>query len=323
MGSGGGEIDKKERASQNELKHANPYVYGKVIKNGMRIVRLEYSYACNFKCEHCCIREFQAKSYKRIFTIEDVEELSRQADELGFAQFVISGGEPLVYPELQIVKAIDPHKFYITTDTNGWYLNAYMAEHLKSIGVSKVQISIDSLYADKHDAFRNKKGSWDRAVKAVIHSKSAGLKVLIQTVVDKQRVRSKELLDFISFFNEQDVPVFIMYAKPVGAWKGRTDLLVNQDDIDYVENITSKLNVFTHLTPSYDYQGGCIAMKRMINITKWGDVNPCPVMQEYSIGNIFNEPLKDIVDRGMIEYGEHEPTCPMALDADYIKRRLK
>ena len=317
-------MNKSERTSQNELKHANPYVYDKVIKNGMRIVRLEYSYACNFRCEHCCIREFQIKSYQRILTVEDVRELSRQADEMGFAQFVISGGEPLVYPEFdKVVKSIDPHKFYITTDTNGWYLNAYMAEHLKSIGVSKVQLSIDSLYPRIHDEFRNKQGSWDRAIKAVIHSKGAGLKVLIQTVVDKRRVRSQELLDFITFFNDQDIPVFIMYAKPVGAWKGRTDLLVNQDDIDYVEDLTGKHNVFTHLTPSYDYQGGCIAMKRMINVTKYGEVNPCPVMQEYSIGNFFNEPLKDIIDRGMKEYGEHEPTCPMALDADYIKRRVK
>jgi MoaA/NifB/PqqE/SkfB family radical SAM enzyme len=317
-------VNESELIAQNELKLSKPNVYDKVIKHGMRIVRLEYSYACNFKCEHCCICELQTKPHKRIFTIEDVEELSRQADELGFAQFVISGGEPLVYPEFdEIVNVIDPNKFYITTDSNGWYLNELMAEYLKSIGVDKVQISIDNLRAKIHDKFRRKDGSWNRAIKAVKFSKDAGLNVLIQTVVDKQRVHTKELLDFITFFNEMDIPVFIMYAKPVGAWKGRTDVLVNQDDIDYITSLEKHYHVFTHLTPSYDYQGGCIAMKRMINLTKYGEVNPCPVMQEYSIGNFFNEPLKDIIDRGMVEYGKHEPTCPMALDVDYIKRRLK
>jgi len=44
----------------------------------------------------------------------------------------------------EIVKAIDPQRFYITTDTNGWYLDWKRAKHLKGIGMDKVQISIDS-----------------------------------------------------------------------------------------------------------------------------------------------------------------------------------
>jgi MoaA/NifB/PqqE/SkfB family radical SAM enzyme len=284
------------------------------------IVRLEYSYVCNFRCQHCSIHDLQIKTGRRVFGINDVYELSRQADEMGLAQFVISGGEPLIYPEFdEIVQAIDPQKFYITTDSNGWFLNEYMAEHLKSIGVDKVQISIDNLHAEDHDAFRRKKGAWDRAIKAVIFSKGAGLKVLIQTVVDKQRVRSKELHDFIVFFNQMDIPVYIGYAKPVGAWKDMTEL-IDQSDIEYITELESRYNVFTHLTPAYGYQGGCIAVKRMINITKWGDVNPCPFMQEINLGNVFDEPLRDIVTRGMSRFGEHIDTCPMATDKEYVER---
>ena len=112
------------------------------------------------------------------------------------------------------------------------------------------------------------------------------------------------------------VPVCILYAKPVGVWKGRTDLMLDQDDIDYVEALCKKYNAFSHLTPT----GECIAVKRMINITKWGDVNPCPVMQEYSLGNIFNEPLADIVVRGMKQFDKHIPTCLMAVEKNYIER---
>jgi molybdenum cofactor biosynthesis enzyme MoaA len=36
---------------------------------------------------------------KRYFKIEDVKELSRQADELGLAHFTITGGEPLLFPD--------------------------------------------------------------------------------------------------------------------------------------------------------------------------------------------------------------------------------
>jgi len=304
-----------------QLKASKHYVYNKVQKYGMRIVRLEYDYACNFKCVHCDIRQYQGKSDRRALTIDDVKELARQADELGFAQFVISGGEPLVYPDFDdIVKAIDPQRFYITTDTNGWLLNEARAIHLQEIGVDKIQISIDSLYEDVHDKFRHKRGSWARAMQAIYICRELGFNVIVQTVVDKQRARFNELIDFITYINEEmNTPVCILYAKPVGEWNGRTDLMLDQDDINYVESLSKTHNIFSHLTPN----GGCIAVKRMINITKWGDVNPCPVMQEYSLGNIFEEPLKDIISRGMCKFDKHIPICIMAQEEDwhgYIER---
>ncbi len=171
-----------------QLKASKPYVYDKVQKYGMRIVRLEYDYICNFHCQHCDIKPYQGKSDRRALTIEDVSTLAIQADKLGFAQFVISGGEPLIYPEFnKIVEAIDPDKFYITTDTNGWLLDGVMAKHLKTIGVDKVQISIDNNDSRTHNKFRNKPGSFERATHAIFFARHFGLNVIIQTVVDKGR----------------------------------------------------------------------------------------------------------------------------------------
>ena len=252
-------------------------------------------------------------------TVEDIADISQQADALGFGQFVISGGEPLMYPDFDdIVKAIDPHKFWITTDSNGWYLNLFEALHIKEVGVDKVQLSIDSVEFGKHDQFRQKPGAYKRALDAIANCKEAGLKVLIQTVVDKQRVHKAELIEFIKYFNGMDLPVCILYAKPVGGWKGHPEVMLDQNDIDFVESLAETHNVFSHLTKSYNWAGGCIAMKRMINITKYGDVNPCPVMQEYSIGNVFDEPLADIVSRGDKQFSVCNPTCPMATDMEFI-----
>lgn len=300
------------------MSELRPRIYEKVQKHGMRIVRLEYSYGCNFHCQHCSIRDLQKVRDRRSMTLADVGNVAEQADELGFGQFVISGGEPLVYKDFdKIVETIDPQRFYITTDSNGWYLDNKMAKHLKSIGVDKVQISIDSINAAEHDNLRNAVGSWMFAVSAVQASLSAGLRVIVQTVVDKQRARSDELVRFIEHFNSWDVPVYIGYAKPVGAWKDHD--LIDQNDIGYVEALTKKHNAFTHLTPAYNYAGGCIAMRRMINITKWGDVNPCPFMQSLSLGNVFEEPLKNIVERGEERFKEQASTCIVATDKDFLK----
>lgn len=285
----------------------------------MKIVRLEYSYICQMRCEHCSIRDLQGKSDRRTLAIEDVKYIADQADALGWGQFVISGGEPLLFGEFDdIVKAIDPQRFWITTDTNGWLMDAERARHLKQIGVDKVQLSIDSLDADTHDQFRHKQGAWERAVDSIWAIKDAGLRLLIQTVVDKQRVHSQELLDFIEFFNEMRVPVYISYAKPIGGYKGRYDTMIDIADMDYIEGLTKKYSVFTHLTPSYGWPGGCIASKRMINVTRFGDVNPCPFMQELNMGNIFDEPLKDIVDRAMSRFERPIPYCLMAMDKEFV-----
>lgn len=293
----------------------NSYIQNKIDTNGMRIVRIEYDYACNMNCQHCMVKQFRGKRDQRALTVADVASIAEQADALGFGQFVITGGEPLLFPEFDdLVKAIDPQRFYITTDTNGWLLNEAMAKHLKVIGVSKVQVSIDSLWHKTHDDFRGKPGAYARAVQAVLYAQKEGLNTIVQTVVDKNRIRSEELVKFIEHFNGLGVPVCIRYAAPIGEWRNRYDLMIDQSDLDYVQTLEKRFNVFSHLTPSEHWPGGCIAMKRMINIMKWGGVNPCPCMQEImTIGNVFDEPLKGIVDKGMKLFDKHIPVCLVAM----------
>jgi MoaA/NifB/PqqE/SkfB family radical SAM enzyme len=311
---------KKEEINKRELlRLEKPYVYEKIMKydekvkkgESIAILQFQYDYTCNFKCEHCSVKRFQGKKEGRYFTIPDVRELSRQADEMGLAHIVITGGEPLVFPDFDdLVKAIDPQKFYITSDTNGWLLDDKRAKHLKNIGLDKIQLSLDSLSAAGHDEFRHKTGSHEKALKAIDAALNAGLNIIIQTVVPKQRVRSTEFIEFLEFLNGKGIGVFVTYAKPVGSWEGNFDVLVDRDDMNYMRDLEKKYNVFTHLTPSYGLDLGCIAVKRMVSITKYGDVMPCPYIHT-SLGNFFKEPLKDIIERGMkIKYfGKHVDTC--------------
>ena len=325
-----GQLKPGELAKRDSLRREKPYVYEKIMKfdekvkrgESIAILQFQYDYTCNFRCQHCDITGFQGKKKgeRRFFTSNDVKELSRQADEMGLAHLVITGGEPLVFPDFDdIVKAADPQKFYITSDTNGWFLDAERAKHLKSIGIDKIQLSLDSLSAPEHDEFRHRVGSHERAIRAIDAALDARLNIIIQTVVTKQRVRSEEFIEFVEFLNKKGVGVFVTYAKPVGAWEGNFDALVTRDDMDYIRELEKKYNVFTHLTPSYGLNLGCIAVKRMVSITKYGDVMPCPYIH-VSLGNFFEEPLKDIIERGMrIKYfGKYVDTCLIAEDRKFI-----
>lgn len=323
----------EEAEKRNQLQSSKPYVYEKIMKydekvkrgESIAILQFQYDYACNFKCQHCCITGLRRKQKQRCFTIDDVKELSRQADEMGLAHLVITGGEPLVFPDFdEIVAAVDPQKFYITSDTNGWLLDEKRAMHLKEIGVDKIQLSLDSLNAKEHDDFRRAKGSHEKALRAIDAAYKAGLNIIVQTVVTKQRVRSEEFVNFVKFLNGKNVGVFITYAKPVGEWENNMDVMIDKSDMDYIREMEKHYDVFTHLTPSYGLNLGCIAVKRMVSVTKYGDIMPCPYIH-VSLGNFFKEPLKDILERGMQikMFGEYCDTCFIAEDRNFIENYEK
>jgi hypothetical protein len=151
----------------------------------------------------------------------------------------------------------------------------------------------------------------------------AGLSIILSTVVTHQRIRTQEFIDYLEFAKSKGVGTFVTYAKPVGAWEGNYEALVTREDMAYMRELEKQYAVFTHLTPSYGLDLGCIAVKRMISITQYGDVLPCPYMH-LSLGNIFNEPLKDIIARGMnIKYfGKHVNTCPIAESRPFIDKYI-
>jgi MoaA/NifB/PqqE/SkfB family radical SAM enzyme len=325
-------LNPAENLKRDQLRREKPQVYEKIlqfdgkVKRGesIAIIQFQYNYRCNFKCDHCSIKGFQGKKDARSFTLADVKELSRQADELGLANIVITGGEPLVFPDFdELVAAIDPQKFYITSDSNGWLLDDKKAKHLKAIGVDKIQLSLDSLDAKEHDDFRHAPGSFDRCIRAIDACLDAGLSIILSTVVTHQRIRTQEFIDYLEFAKSKGVGTFVTYAKPVGAWEGNYEALVTREDMAYMRELEKQYAVFTHLTPSYGLDLGCIAVKRMISITQYGDVLPCPYMH-LSLGNVFTEPLKDIIARGMnIKYfGKHVNTCPIAESRPFIDKYI-
>ena len=227
-------LTEKEQSGRNYLKEKKPLVFEKVSKftekfqrgESIAIIQLQYNYICNMKCEHCSIKRFQGANQNRRLTPKDVGRIAEQADEMGLARFVISGGEPTIFPDLEeIVNEINPEKFYINCDTNGWLL-AEKAEYLKSIGIDRMQLSIDSLDPEEHDAFRHMPGAHARALEGIKVCQEVGLPLYIQTVVTKERLHSEEFIQFLKYFNGMGLNVFVgeevsgMHAFDARIWAG-------------------------------------------------------------------------------------------------------
>ena len=318
-------------ARQNWLKSHKPRVYEKMMKypeklargEGIPIIQFQYDYLCNFDCEHCCIDKFyvpkswEKASGRRKFELEDVRRFSKEADEYGLGNFVITGGEPLLLKEFdQLVDAIDPDKFFIACDSNGWHLDRKRARHLKSIGVDKMQLSLDGANAESHDTFRRAPGSWDKVMRAIDACKEEDMHVILSTVIWKDRIYTEEWINFLEFAKEKEIGTYVVFAKPVGAFEGITEQMMTEKENKILEKFEKEYDMFTHMSPSYGRDIGCIAVKRMISMSRYGDLMPCPY-QHVALGNFFEEPLADILNRSLnIKWFDPKKNMPCICGVD-------
>ena len=322
-------VAKSEEQKREKLKKEKPLAYEKVCKfaekvkrgESIAIIQFQFDYKCNFRCTHCSISD-RSDPKRKPLQVEEVADIAKQADELGLARWVLTGGEPLVSAKLEpFVQAIDPAKWYISCDSNGWLLDQKRAIALKKTGIDRIQLSIDGLGAAQHDEFRKMKGSHARCMAAIDVTQAAGLDLFIQTVVTKERLHSKEFTDFITYFTGRNIDVFVTFAKPVGSFKGCFSGMINQADLDYFKGLQQHYRVFSHLTSAFGMSLGCPAVKGIITITEYGDVLGCQYTN-ISLGNLREESFKDILKRGasIKWYKEHLNTCPPAMDEEFIKR---
>ncbi len=295
-----------ENAKREKLRREKPLVYDKVIKIKERVenkiptpmIDLAYSYRCNLHCSHCMVSRMTPKDTR--LSPEKLRDLSNQADMLGLCQFTVSGGEPLTFPDLNdVITALQPDKFHLAMSSNGLLLTEARAKELKSLGLDKIKISIDDFDPAKHDENRNNEGCFEQAVKALFYAQKAGLSAVIQTVISHQNCRSDQTVKLADFGQKNGFAVDVMLAKAIGKWEGKTEVLIDDEDMDFLKQVHEEYPAL-HLDtfPTYGIDRGCAAVDSNLHITAYGDVLPCGFIH-ISIGNIFEESLDTILKRGM------------------------
>lgn len=295
------------------------------------ILRLKINRSlCNFHCAHCCeepymtrdvVRRTGAKDPRKQMDNSDYRKLSEMADEAGIFRFVLTGGEALMDRNLDsLIEALDPLKHLIILDTNGWSFDEEKAKWFADQGGYKVQISLDSMNEEEHDLFRGKKGSFKRVLRSLEASKKANLELLISTCIIKDRVFSDEFKNMCLFCKENDIPLYVTLAKPVGTAREQDTWVCTKDDVDQLKFLEKEFNVFTHMTPSYGQPGRCITVKGINTINHDGELIPCPYM-DLSIGNVMKDTLSEILDRGMKNewLGPYRDECIIGEHPEFIQ----
>lgn len=118
-------------------------------------LRLSVTDLCNLRCVYCMPGQgVEKRCHCDILSIEEIEEIVRATVDCGIRKVRVTGGEPLVRKGIieicQRISAI-PEVQELCITTNGTLLPQYAAQ-LREAGVSRLNISLDTLDSEKYNS---------------------------------------------------------------------------------------------------------------------------------------------------------------------------
>jgi cyclic pyranopterin phosphate synthase len=161
-------------------------------------LRISVTDRCNLRCIYCMPPEGVPQiSHREILSYEEIQTVVQAAAELGISKIRLTGGEPLVradFPELvKMLSRIEGIR-ELSLTTNGTVLKKYALE-LKQAGLSRVNVSLDTLQPDKF-RYITRLGELKTVLEGIEAAKEAGFEpVKINTVV-MRGINDDEILDF-------------------------------------------------------------------------------------------------------------------------------
>jgi MoaA/NifB/PqqE/SkfB family radical SAM enzyme len=150
-------------------------------------VKIKVNYGCNLKCEMC---KHWRETRESPILMDKFKEVITEMSELGCRKIHISGGEPMLRPQLpELIAYAAGLGLRVTFTTNGTLIDKEKAKALVIAGLRGVNISIDSPIRKIHEKVRGVEGSFKSASKAVElfrkYAHKGKLTVRINTVVGR------------------------------------------------------------------------------------------------------------------------------------------
>jgi cyclic pyranopterin phosphate synthase len=157
----------------------------------VRDLRISVTDRCNFRCVYCMPREVFGRGYrfmdrKELLTFEEIERLARVFVSHGVEKLRITGGEPLLRRELEVLvgRLTALGGLDVALTTNGALL-PQKAEALVAAGLTRVTVSLDSLDDETFRAMNDVGFPVSRVLDGIDAAAAAGLKVKVNAVVKR------------------------------------------------------------------------------------------------------------------------------------------
>jgi cyclic pyranopterin phosphate synthase len=172
----------------------------------LRDLRISVTDRCNFRCVYCMPKEVYGREFRfleraELLSFEEIARLAGIFAGLGVRKIRLTGGEPLLRREvdrlismLAAIPGLD-----LTLTTNGSLL-AQKASALRSAGLERVTVSLDSLDDEVFRAMNDVDFPVERVLAGIEAAAAAGLSPVKVNVVLKRGVNEDGMLDLVRYF---------------------------------------------------------------------------------------------------------------------------
>lgn len=272
-------------------------------------IQFELSSRCNERCIHCYIPN-EKKNHGFDMPLAKVKSVLDEFAAMGGIQTTLSGGEVFLHKDIMnIVKYCREKDLKITILSNLISLKDEHIEILKEMNISLIQVSLYSMDPEIHDFITTVKGSFNKTKSSIEKLVAADIPVQISCPIMKaNKTGYDKVLSYARSLKIKAQTDYIMMARA----DLETDNLANRLSLDETETLLR--DIIVHDTQYRD----CTLQQRPVSdeikrdlemyktlplcgvgydnccITANGDVYPCAGWQDYVLGNVYKQSLKEI-----------------------------
>ena len=263
------------------------------------VLMLEPLHACNLCCTGCGrIREYASTMNRRL----SIEQCMAAADECGAPIVSVCGGEPLIYPEIEVLlDSLLLQSKHVYLCTNGLLLEKKLAG-LRRSGRLFINVHLDGMEAT-HDRMVEREGTFAAAVRGIVAAKKAGFQVCTNTTVYKE-TDMHEIAVLFNYLYELGVdgfmisPAFGYKAVCEGDPQGASQIFMTREEVHAKFQLAETLLHRFRLTASPIYME-FLCGRRELECAAWANPTynvrgwrgPC-----YLLGDAHYETYRELVD---------------------------
>jgi len=216
-------------------------------------LRISVTDRCDFRCTYCMDENATFLPRKDILSLEEIVQVAKAFVALGTRKIRITGGEPLVRKDIlwaleQI--AVLPGLEELTITTNGSQLEK-MGQQLFDLGVSRINISLDTLKRDRFEKL-TRRDKLEQVLRGIDTVTTLPFKQLKLNAVILGGHNDDEVETLVDYALQRNMDISFIEEMPLGAISDhdRAEVYVSSD------TIFKRLQTRWQLTPSQHQTGG-------------------------------------------------------------------
>jgi cyclic pyranopterin phosphate synthase len=195
-------------------------------------IRLSITDRCDFRCFYCMAEEMEFLPRDHLLSLEECLRVIRTFVAMGVTKVRITGGEPLVRRNalwlMREAARLEGLKELVVT-TNGSQLERYAAE-MRKAGVKRVNISLDTLRADRFKAI-TRVGELAKVLRGLDAAIAAGFEGIKLNTVMMRGVNDDEFVDLARFAVAKGIDLSFIEEMPLGPIdRSRADTYFGSDE---------------------------------------------------------------------------------------------